>query len=396
MNDAVNEHFGASKERMILMPDTSERIRDIFLSHVGEKLAPLRASFSTLRAALDEYESASTESIEMFVATQIKEALGMKSPMDDSVIVKHQQTRLALVPILFDALRELGTPDDRPAGPRNTFYRVHREPEMADASSSKVRVLDPDDLAAGIALVRESRRLEHEKENAVRLGYHFQAIAAEARDLLKRLPHDHRIYSEVSEIIPRLGRLRASSGIEEYIKGLAAGSKENWVEIATDARQRMKQFDEDEVSRSTATVTPTPPVQPARRKEPKVESPPPSKREWPALPKLRAALEHGPLLLIGGDGSRERIASIKEWFGVDVASCPVEQGAPRQVDALVDRLKGSKVVACIILEGFISHKAWWPLDKQCKRSKVPYAMGGRGGSASIENALNKLERKLGG
>ena len=116
--------------------------------------------------------------------------------------------------------------------------------------------------------------------------------------------------------------------------------------------------------------------------------------KWPTLPHLRAALKKKPIVIVGGLVINEKIDLCQKRFGIELEWHETDGDAARAADTMAARIRAGGVSAVLILEGLISHKTSNKITDACKAKKIPYAMGDKGGVASLEAAFNMIEQKL--
>ena len=259
----------------------------------------------------------------------------------------------------------------------------------------KARPLVPADVSAATALFEEIDKLRREVTThpPIRLAHHLQAIVAELRDLLDRLPVGHAYHDRLQQLIPVLSAIKEQGGVSDYIRGLAYHATGDWRRLAHKSRRKMAEFDMD-------ASTP-----PAPSREPRLKTkafgtpvlPPGTKldeadHQWPALPNIRALKL--PVLLAGGMLIPEKLKSVKERFGLEPEWHEIDHDNPRAEESLVQRIRNGKVGAVVLLEGVMRHSTFKSAVQACNTMNVPYAMADKAGVASLTSALDEIERKL--
>ena len=376
-------------------------------------------ALTKVRAALDDYERSALERANQRVTCSLLAALGQQDPKTPPPPAENETVEAETVLKAFDELRRFLALPDSPgldaqevaakANPGSLAAALVLLPAFADPppKPAPLRTLSKLDQDRAEALLDETGRLilGWRVQSKHRLLLLLRAIAADVRDVLRAVPHEHRLFWRLDEIPGRLMAIKTDAGIEEYVKGLSRSSKEDWAKLSHGFRHSLARFAGDlEVPVAT---TPTPSARPQRPGGAKmgdvlgpqllkmagaVEPPAEPKAErWPLL---RAGAASKPLLLIGGTTMENRVRAIEERTGFQLDWRKINPGAPRQVANIADTISRGRALGCIIVEGFMSHKDWWPIQNACKQSGMPYAMGDRAGTASTERAFDQLERML--
>jgi hypothetical protein len=398
-----------------------ETLRLASQAKVNERLQPEMEALRNLRNCVDHYEVARREDVEVAILNEALHALGQE-PVTQTSSVDNELRNLKRA--LFQVSPILGEPSPEPLPvvepiPEPPLTVVEPEPEP-EPSPEPVVATEPEpgldiehpkppappkkpkpeptalDIERAKALLDEVRSFQAgpKEDHAIRLRALFQAWVAECRMLLDKFPEEHSLHMDlVEEVIRGVAALKGTTGVTDFIKGLAFGSRENWYRIAKDNRDRVKRFDRDtEASKPKSSKPKSSPKNP----KPETEAPKTS-YQWPELTLLRkymAATEE-PLLLVGGSfQDPAKIESIYERFGVKVEWCPFSHDNARAVDTIAARIVSGKVSGVMLIEGFMSHKAYRRLMKAADQNiTVPIAMAGKGGITSIGNALDDLERQ---
>jgi len=357
------------------------RVPDAITSKIESEVRPVVEKFSKLKSALETYEAEFRQAAEQNVNNAILVALG-QVPAPNGI------DRLADVrKNLCEVLREVATIVDplpittsTPEPKRVPPPKVVRKAQPEDIESAKRLLVEIEELRTGV-----------KDQHHARLSPLLQAVVAEVRGLLDRLPEDHFYSDRLSKSIPVLGSLKNEGGVKEFIKGLAFHSEGDWSRIAHTNRRKVAAFDKD----TEKNVVDVRQIQKAKAAEPKKpkEEVAASNYDWPEFPNLRELTK--PVLLAGGMVIPEKFDSIYERTGINVEWHEIDHNNPRAVDTLLTRIKGGKVGAIICIEGFMKHGTFKPLVNTCVLASVPMAMGGKGGIAAITTALEELEKKLG-
>lgn len=114
------------------------------------------------------------------------------------------------------------------------------------------------------------------------------------------------------------------------------------------------------------------------------------------LPALRALTESAPLMIVGGVIKHRRFAWLRQCVGPHVEWIEGRRDGVRPAQAAEGRVRGARVCAVVMLDGFISHSQRDGLVKAANMANVPLAFGGKGGTAGMTLALKKLDAALTG
>jgi len=380
------------------------------------EMKPVTDQLSRLRAALDAYEVVLRQDVERRVNNTILVALG-QDPLPELEDLKRAQGFLLeamsgmTVTIDPSAAAPPSTPEHVPVAlppkavpassqpsqtdriqiapvipPSESFATLLTQGAQLSSTRRQLRRIAPEDVTDAKRLLAEVEGLRKtfKTQHTTRLFPLLQAIAAETRILLERFPQDHHYAEKLQEIIPTLGRLKHEGGVQDFIKGLAFGSSGSWPSIATTSRRKVQQFDKDAETPPSSTKKPPP----SAKKIPSANA----QHAWPELPHLRK-LEK-PILLAGGMFIPEKVTSIYERFGLNVEWHAIDHNNPKAQGPLLTRIRGQKLGAVILLEGFMRHDAFKPIAEACSTSFVPMAYGDKAGVASLASAFDELEKKL--
>jgi hypothetical protein len=127
---------------------------------------------------------------------------------------------------------------------------------------------------------------------------------------------------------------------------------------------------------------------------------PPSKAKSPASgppslwPRLRAALAHQKLVVIGAL-SRDRSESAPDDLAEHIEWIDTERDGVHALGNLPQRIRQGRVAGVIILDRAVKHKHSEPALAAARDAGVPTAFAGQGGRASLERAFTQLEGMLG-
>lgn len=346
------------------------------------EMRPITDRLSRLRAVLDAYEGILRDDIERRVNSSILVALGQPA------LPEHEALEMARKG-LRDAMSELSDTLGPDATSRGSFVGLVQPSEPpsqpAPPSPKKATPDDIEDIKRLLAEVDELRKT-FKTQHPARLSPLLQALAAETRILLERLPIDHFYAEKLNEVIQNIGRMRQDGGVKDYIKGLAYGSRASWHTLAAAMRRKVEQFDKD---------TETPPMT-ARKAPPTMkkaaEPTPAANHTWPELPHLRKLSK--PIVLAGGMFIPEKVNSIYERFGLKVDWHAIDHDNPKAAGTLLPRIRDGKIGVLVLVEGFMRHDTFKPVADACSTSGVPMAYCGKAGIASLASAFEELEKKL--
>jgi len=258
----------------------------------------------------------------------------------------------------------------------------------------------------------------------------LQAVVADLRDALRRLPGKHVMFQKLEGAIGFLGVMKREAnqqgrGPKGFVKGLAYedqfDEEASWAAIGRTCRAKMAQFDRDaeiadkiamqkqaaaaqkEVSAAQKEAAAQKRAEKAKKTEETngksieaadaiVVEPP------PAWPNLRKTLLDLPVLVVGNvKKATERRDQIKRRVDVEAEWCVIDndKGSNRQLDNVTARILSGKVGGVVILEGFVHHKVTKRIQGACFDALVPHSYGNKGGVGEMKDALSELDRKLG-
>ena len=403
-----------------------EAIQSAAQAKIQATLKPIMERLSRLRAVIDSYEVVAEQDAEQTVTNQIlialgeapdhtrtqaltsakkelREALSSVADLVDATLFNHGDIP-TLVAKAAPPAPQPPPPAPQPPPPAPRVESPAPRPEARveppkvqspppPPPSKPVRKATQEDIAWAKRLISEVETLRSEvKQNhPSRLFHLLQAIVAEVRLLLDRLPEDNFLHERLGTLVPTLGALRVEGGVDDFIRGLAFGHTGDWELIAHKSRGKVREYDRDVVTSERAPV-----VHPnaGKSKRPSAMPEPEKVNEhvWPELPRLRGLTK--PILLAGGILIPEKLKSVQERFGLDMEWHEIDHDNPRASQNLVSRIRNGKVGAIILLEGVMRHSTYKPVTEACKNHKVVYAMGDKAGLSSLQTAFDELERKL--
>jgi hypothetical protein len=248
---------------------------------------------------------------------------------------------------------------------------------------------------------------------------HAEELAARARALQDRGPEAEEL---TSRVIRRLTALAYEKGIAD-IYGLNRKHMGDWEGLAARARARREAL-------QSAPAKPRPSNPDAIEPEARVDAPKPAPSETgkfevvkapdaptsedsksiqaevepastpepePAsirLPRLMAACERGPVVMVGGIVKQDKVQAIRDRFGVDVEWVDTSRSGNNTIGSVEKRIREKRLAAVIVLQGLISHKHFEPLVGAARQVNLPFAYADKAGTGSVGRAFAEIERAL--
>jgi hypothetical protein len=206
------------------------------------------------------------------------------------------------------------------------------------------------------------------KKPPVQIQAYVQALTAEVRQMMVRLPSTHHLFWQVERSIPLLSKVRGDNCPHNYVRGLSKDHHDDWERVAREYREKLAAFEGEEDVILAKTVTPG---------------------EWPAL---RARLHNKPLVIIGGIVKEEKLRTIRERFNIEAEWYPTDNGGHKVSSNLAQKIRNGGVGAMIILEGLIGHAVSKKLTDAAGDCPTPYALAFRGGVGDLRASFDFLER----
>lgn len=431
-----------------LSNDLSDLIRPA-LDKAAEAAATLaRGKLDALRQRLDLYETAVRAEARHKILVTMLAAAGLPAP--EHVDTLEEATRQVLVAIetLASQLRSLSSPISpaeeqvevtptlrsrtTPPSPPQKAERseaLQSEAKRSEAPRGEAKRGEALQVEAKVSLVedppsKETLRLCYSvlrdlgdlRERGpgmheIRILPWMQAIMADIRVALQRLPASHTMFGKLESAIGALRMLKGEPwGAKGFVRGLSYADqfddKTDWAAISKECRAKMARFDRDaEAAEKTSKASvkkqePQPkPEEPVISKdsgattleEPEPEPPP----AWPSLRKMIAEL---PVLVVGNvKKAAERKDQLKRRVDVEAEWCIIDndKGSNRQLDNVAARILSGKIGGVVILEGFVHHRVTKKIEDACFDALVPYSYGNKGGIGEMREALAELDRKIG-
>ena len=394
------ERCTAEEKAPMNLPDV---VQAAVRTKLTTELKPVTDKLARLRATLDAYEVRAKQDAERRVSNAMLAALGEPQVAADPA---YEATRKELQ----DALTQVGSlvgldappkespstgPESAPAAPAppsSGQVALVEEAPPVSAPPAPPRKLSQDDVAWAKRLITETETLKAEikDQHPTRLFPLLQAITAEIRLVLERLPEDHFFHERLGTLIPLIGALKAEGGVEEYIRGLAFGSTGDWQRLSYKNRRKVEGYDRD-VAEAERRRTPVRGEGKGKKAGPEAEKNG-QQHQWPDFPRLHKLTK--PILFAGGLIIPEKIKNVHERWGLDVEWHEIDHDNPRASQSLVARIRAGKIGAVVLLEGVMRHSTFKPMVEACNNMNVPFAMGDKAGIASLQAAFSELERKL--
>lgn len=296
--------------------------------------------------------------------------------------------------------------EGRTEGPRS-------EPRPRDGRGTP----DPDPDV--VELTRDMQLLGFDAMPLALFRAHAEELAARARALQDRGPEAEEL---TSRVIRRLTALAYEKGIAD-VYGLNRKHMGDWDGLAARARARREALQsapakprpsnpeaakpepDAESSKSSPTesgqfdVVKVPDAATTQISRPvpiEVESAPVSEPE-PAsiqLPRLLAACDRGPVVMVGGIVKPDKVQAIRERFGVDIEWVDTSRSGNNTIGSVEKRIREKRLAAVIVLQGLISHKHFEPLVGAARQVNLPFAYADKAGTGSVGRALAEIERAL--
>ncbi len=350
---------------------------------------PLADALARLRAALNSYEGAFDQDAERRVVGAMLAALGQDAPEPTPGLEKARtELRLALEAVSKHVVHaELARIAEQPSPPPkepDPFVPAADAPPPASAEALAV------DVEAARALLDEINDYKPQDDSEMRFVQVLRAFAAESRMYMVRIPSNHPIHWQLSQTIRYLSKLNFEHNLQKvYVRGLGRTQHDDWERLSREARGWLAKFDQDAEAPAPSQAPKSRPSAPGKKDDSK------NAHSWPALRALRARLAGGKeVLFVGGWRCDDKVRLVKERFGLEVEWYETDPQKPRFADSAVSKVKGGRVAAVVLLEGFITHKDANRIVDAAAAVGVPLAMANRAGVASLETAFNEIERKL--
>jgi hypothetical protein len=350
------------------------------------EFAQVSETITRLRATLDAYEAVAWKHAERKVIERVFAALGAAPPETGVSERDVGQAREELAKAIFTLTDVIKFDEPESVKVAEPVVVVELTPTPKPAPAQLRTETNPDDVDHARRILDEIEDLRRDsisKPNPLRLLPLLQAIAAESRLLIERLPQ-HPIQRSLIERMRMVVEIKADAGVTEFIHGLSHTARGDWAQIAKESRKAVARFD----------VNVAEAVEKAAKKKiekPKT-APEPVTIKYPLL--TGQTRERGPLLLIGGIKVDDKLNIVLRDFGLDCEWVEIPKNAPRAVESTTARIASGKISMAVILEHFMAHTVYRSLTKACDASNVIYATAGKGGKGALDLAFMSLESKL--
>ena len=368
-------------------PSIETLLKEAFERKIEAEVRPTVALIDRLNTQLASYASKVKADAKQKALVAMLAAVGEEAQptsQDWSVEIELRTSLLALLDMVE------GTPPFVTAAP------AQDEAETADEGAIPIRqeALVPDaDLEAAKAVLAEITRLrqsDFQAQPLVRLTHEIQWLVAATRQAMTRLPTTHHLHWQLSEAMSKLGKTRHEAGITTFVSGLQRDQVFDWERLVRESTRALAKFDAEPVE------PPERPTIPESR--PKIKPVPPTQADasvvWHKVPLLRAMVHDRTFALIGGISVNEKVELIRKKFGFEMEWLEIDQGAARETEAIVRRIRGGTIGAAIVLESFMPHKASNLVVDALNACQIPWAYGGRCGVGTIESGLTGMEVQL--
>ena len=405
--------------------DLMSRLQAAFAKRAQEEASPMLDAVSKLEAELSSFRGKVQQHAEERALQVMLSSVGAVVPETSDLKPIRQSLKTHLTALLellgpFDQGAQEPAPiplviEAPPVVVVEAVPEVLPEPVLEAVPEVAQEVLEPEVVEAPI-LVAEAPQEEPSlfDENEVRealrrvngLGERkwtahplprllplLQAYVAEVRYWMENVPTKSHYHWQLEQAIKMLAAIKYDSGIKEFVRGLAANSTGNWNAIANEAYSRVTKFDKDAeapLQPKKGTPSPQSPLSPPKSKPSEIV-PEATTFSWPALPSLRALLGTNKLFLVGGLMVPEKVTSIRERFGLEIEWVEVYRN--KGMVGAFSRLSNGGVGAIILLEKFLGHSTSERVIDICKNRKLLWAFGGNAGVATLQMALDQLDKK---
>jgi hypothetical protein len=296
--------------------------------------------------------------------------------------------------VLAHAVRA-GTP--APASSRVQVVRPAPPPPAKEDLDEAQRVLDEIDTLS---------KTDTQKIPPAKLALVLQALTAEARVLLGRLPDYHPAARRLVHSFRTISDIKDSRGVSAFINGLSRTSSGNWARIASLSRKQAAEFDaqpfkfdpEPAPAASPEPVEAAPESAPAPVSEAAPKSKKKDVKSEPKpldikYPRLAAISQEAEVMLVGG----LRIVEKVEWLaslGIKAEWYEIQKDNPRAAQSICQKIANRKAGAVIILDYFMSHSTSNVLKSACAAAKVQHTVADKGGKGALDLALKAIELRL--
>ena len=305
---------------------------------------------------------------------------------DGSVEIELRSSLLALLDLVG------GVPPFVTAAPAQDEAETADEGAIPQATTvPQIPDADVEEAKAVLAEITRLRQSNFRLQPMVRLTHEIQWLVASTRLVMSRFPESHHLHWQLSEAMSKLGKTRHEAGITTFVSGLQRDQTFDWEKLVRESARALARFDAEPVERTTDRPT-------IPESRPKIKATPATQADpsivWPPLPLLRAQVQDRTFALIGGLAVNEKVELIRKKFGFEMEWLEIDQGAARETEAIVRRIRGGTIGAAIVLESFMPHKASNLVVDALNACQIPWAYGGRCGVGTIDNGLTGMEVQL--
>ncbi|MEI9941236.1 MAG: hypothetical protein WDO69_28795 [Pseudomonadota bacterium] len=193
-----------------------------------------------------------------------------------------------------------------------------------------------------------------------------------------------------SEIAERIATLESAlRGYERALEFEIAESFAAEHQLKHPARQERAAEAALKLSRAVASLPELVPHAGPKSSAPEPE--PASEREASAMPKAKARVHPGKLVIIGALAGREKSGALPPQVAADAEWIDTERDGVHAVGNLPQRIRQGRVSGVVILDRIVSHKHTEPVVAAAREARVPVAFAGQGGKVSLTRALAQLE-----
>lgn len=353
------------------IPSPFDTILDAARAVLEGQRQELQEQAAKIKSATDAYLLAAEQAL----ASDLARKLGVESPMGLSAQDAAERLRELVL-----ALPELNVAE--------VVTAENLEPELPQPITPTPPVAEVVPLKSNLESYEagpEARALWNELK-ALNLdampGALFKAtageLAARARVLQER--------GENAELIPErvIKKLTAVAGDRGIrgIYGLARHHEGDWADLARKAKAERERLQNGSNGLTQKLQIPATTLQkiadkpPSKPKQDKLDEG--DEPEVISLPKLQAAAESKPVVLVGGLVVNEKLAWIARHYGFTPTWIETENGV-KGVQSLEGRILDGNIAAVVILDGLISHRHFDPVVAATRQTGTPLAYGDTAG-----------------
>ena len=134
---------------------------------------------------------------------------------------------------------------DADTGRELAVLKGHMDTVTAVAWTPDGKALAPAETATAALGLCAGRMVLAHGDRARPASEFAEALVADARLAMERVPPTHALHRRLDGAISRLGGLRRDLGVTGFVKGLSRDHRADWERVAREARRRVQAFDED-------------------------------------------------------------------------------------------------------------------------------------------------------